>query len=174
MKKTLLALSLSAVCILGIAMPSHHGALTQLPAVEAKMLFTQMADKATLTPVAGHPNMAVLTLHHVGRDTTWFTDRPHRYAGVMRTAEFAHRWQAGAWHFVKNHPNANLVATEGLDHSSVYTISHPHYDHHDHSLTYRVRAIGHTQIAHHKLVLHDVALFVDSANSRCIPGFGCV
>ena len=78
------------------------------PVPHADFLFVQTSkrmrfDKAT--------NM--LTLDDVSSVTTFFSDRPERIAGNMRTADFVPFWSDGKNSFLSDPPNADISILEG-------------------------------------------------------------
>ena len=78
------------------------------PVAKADFLFVQSAramsfDKAT------HK----LTLHDVSPMTLFFSDRPERIAGNMKTAAFVPFWSTGTDSFLKDPPNADISILEG-------------------------------------------------------------
>lgn len=100
--------------ILFTAAPAFAGALVAARAADAKpvphadFLFVQTSkrmrfDKAT--------NM--LTLDDVSSVTTFFSDRPERIAGNMRTADFVSFWSDGKNSFLSDPPNADISILEG-------------------------------------------------------------
>jgi len=54
-----------------------------------------------------------LTLTGVSPATIYFTDRPERIAGNMRTADFVPFWSKGKDSFLKDPPNADISIVEG-------------------------------------------------------------
>ena len=77
-------------------------------ALHADFLFVQTSkrmrfDKAT--------NM--LTLDGVSSVTTFFSDRPQRIAGNMKTADFVPFWSEGKNSFLSDPPNADISVLEG-------------------------------------------------------------
>ena len=78
------------------------------PAKQADFLFVQTAngmtfDKATNT----------LTLQGVSPVTVFFTDRPERIAGNMKTSAFVPFWSEGKNSFLSDPPNADISIVEG-------------------------------------------------------------
>ena len=67
-------------------------------------LFVQTADQADLTDTG-------LVLLGVNPQTAWFTDRPVRESGQVRTAEFISLWDEGRNSFSDDPPNADLTCT---------------------------------------------------------------
>jgi len=86
------------------AMPEAAVATTK----QADFLFVQTArgvsfDKAT----------SKLTLHDVSPITLFFSDRPDRIAGNMKTTAFVPFWSTGKDSFLSDPPNADVSILEG-------------------------------------------------------------
>ena len=71
------------------------------PAGPVEVLFVQSSSGAVLTE-------STLTLTGVRQETGWFTDRPYREGGWMRTARFVRGWDEGRRPFSETPPNAAL------------------------------------------------------------------
>jgi hypothetical protein len=101
---------MTAAALMAAAAPIKS-ALAQAPADGAKQadfLFVQTAkgmtfDKATMK----------LTLQGVSPITVFFSDRPERIAGNMRTAAFVPFWSKGKDSFLSDAPNADISILEG-------------------------------------------------------------
>jgi hypothetical protein len=74
----------------------------------ADFLFVQTADAVTFDKATSK-----LTLVDVGTSTLFFTDRPERIAGNMKTAAFVPFWSKGQDSFLSDPPNADLSILEG-------------------------------------------------------------
>ena len=74
----------------------------------ADFLFVQTARRMTFDRAANR-----LTLHDVSPVTLFFSDRPDRIAGNMRTAAFVPFWSRGRDSFLSDPPNADLSIVEG-------------------------------------------------------------
>ncbi|BDG70456.1 hypothetical protein [Roseomonas fluvialis] len=74
----------------------------------ADFLFVQTARRMTFDRTASR-----LTLHEVSPVTLFFSDRPDRIAGNMRTAAFVPFWSQGRDSFLSDPPNADLSIVEG-------------------------------------------------------------
>ena len=74
----------------------------------ADFLFVQTARRMTFERGAGR-----LVLHDVSPVTLFFSDRPDRIAGNMRTAAFVPFWSKGRDSFLADPPNADLSIVEG-------------------------------------------------------------
>lgn len=70
----------------------------------AEYLFVQTSDGAVLTG-------STLTLRGISPQTGWFSDRPYREAGQIRTEEFLAYWDEGEDSFADDPPNADLACT---------------------------------------------------------------
>jgi hypothetical protein len=71
---------------------------------EPELLFVQTANSAVLTD-------SRLTLTGINPNTGWFTDRPYREAGQVRTEEFLTLWDEGENSFADDPPNADFTCT---------------------------------------------------------------
>ena len=78
------------------------------PAKQADFLFVQTANSMTFDKANGR-----LTLHGVSPVTVFFSDRPERIAGNMRTAAFVPFWSEGKDSFLSDPPNADISIIEG-------------------------------------------------------------
>lgn len=74
----------------------------------ADFLFVQTARRISFDRAANR-----LTLHDVSPVTLFFSDRPDRIAGNMRTAAFVPFWSQGRDSFLSDPPNADLSILEG-------------------------------------------------------------
>ena len=103
-------LFLSAIALLAFTAPLSLSASEAAPAKTAKQadfLFVQTAksvsfDKAT----------SKLTLHDVSSTTLFFSDRPERIAGNMKTSAFVPFWSTGKDSFLSDPPNADISILE--------------------------------------------------------------
>jgi hypothetical protein len=75
---------------------------------QADFLFVQTARRMTFDRATSR-----LTLHEVSPVTLFFSDRPDRIAGNMRTAAFVPFWSQGRDSFLSDPPNADLSIVEG-------------------------------------------------------------
>jgi hypothetical protein len=139
------------------------------PADAVQILYTQMADSATMEKDPANKDKYKLVLHNVHHRTLWFSDRPQRKAGTMTTENFVKSWSQGQNSFAKDNPNANMISVEDSAHKvsahmdGVFTLSNPVYNAKDHTLSYDVSNV------YKKLVMNDqsaqlqqVTLFIDS------------
>ncbi|MEO3475942.1 hypothetical protein AAFN86_29125 [Roseomonas sp. CAU 1739] len=74
----------------------------------ADFLFVQTARRMSFDRAANR-----LTLHDVSPVTLFFSDRPDRIAGNMRTAAFVPFWSQGRDSFLSDPPNADMSIVEG-------------------------------------------------------------
>jgi hypothetical protein len=90
--------------LLAVALVPGSGAQTPAPkqaaAETVELLFVQNS-------VAGSYDGKTLTLNGVG-PTIFFSDRPQRVTGQVRTGEFIGHWDKGSDNFGENPPNASL------------------------------------------------------------------
>jgi hypothetical protein len=75
---------------------------------KADFLFVQSAENMSLDPDTNK-----LTLKNVSPVTVFFTDRPERIAGNMKTAKFVPFWSEGKDSFKSDPPNADLSILDG-------------------------------------------------------------
>lgn len=67
-----------------------------------------------------------LTLEQASPVTVFFSDRPERIAGNMKTAEFIPFWSEGKDSFLSDPPNADISILEGTDlHQVVAVLQDP-------------------------------------------------
>lgn len=75
---------------------------------QADFLFVQTAKRMRFDPEA-----AIVTLEGVSPVTLFFSDRPDRIAGNMRTATFVPFWSTGKDSFLSDPPNADISLVNG-------------------------------------------------------------
>jgi len=78
------------------------------PAKQADFLFVQTAKSMSFDKSTNK-----LTLDGVSSTTLFFSDRPERIAGNMKTAAFVPFWSKGKDSFLKDPPNADVSILEG-------------------------------------------------------------
>jgi hypothetical protein len=78
------------------------------PAKQADFLFVQTAKGMTFDKSTNK-----LTLEGVSPITIFFTDRPERVAGHMKTTAFVPFWSTGKDSFLSDPPNADVSILEG-------------------------------------------------------------
>lgn len=76
----------------------------------ADFLFVQTADAMSYDKATNK-----LTLVDIATSTLFFTDRPERIAGNMKTAAFVPFWNTGKDSFLSDPPNADLSILEGKE-----------------------------------------------------------
>jgi hypothetical protein len=101
----LLAASATAVAAVAAKPGASHAAEDM-----ADFLFVQTADGMTFDKATNK-----LTLNGVAGTTLFFTDRPERIAGNMKTAAFVPFWSTGKDSFLSDPPNADLSIIEGKE-----------------------------------------------------------
>lgn len=77
-------------------------------AKQADFLFVQTSRGMSFDKATGR-----LTLHDVSPITLFFSDRPDRIAGNMKTAAFVPFWSTGKDSFLSDPPNADISILEG-------------------------------------------------------------
>jgi len=87
---------------------------TDQPGTKVELLFVQNA-------ASGSFDGKTLTLNGVG-PTLYFSDRPERIAGQVRTSDFVGRWTKGADNFAASPPNATLSVFGAKEVSSVVVV----------------------------------------------------
>ena len=87
-------------------------ALAQTPE-KADFLFVQSAKGLTFDSATNK-----LTLTGISPVTVYFTDRPERIAGNMKTTSFIPFWSKGKDSFKSDPPNADISLLEGQTHSN--------------------------------------------------------
>lgn len=95
---------------LAVTMP-FQAARAEAPAQAAKQadfLFVQSAKGMSFDNATQK-----LTLHDVSPITLFFSDRPERIAGNMKTVAFVPFWSTGTDSFLKDPPNADISILEG-------------------------------------------------------------
>jgi hypothetical protein len=105
-RRKFIAAALAAPLVpLGSAMAQ---AVKEQPAKQADFLFVQTAKSMSFDKSANK-----LTLEGVSPVTLFFSDRPERIAGNMRTTAFVPFWSTGKDSFLKDPPNADVSILEG-------------------------------------------------------------
>jgi len=99
------------VAVLLTSAASLRSALAQskaTPAKQADFLFVQTAQGMTFDT-----STSTLTLQGVSPITVFFSDRPERIAGNMKTAAFVPFWSKGKESFLSDAPNADVSILDG-------------------------------------------------------------
>ena len=106
-RRTFMAAALVAP-MLPAASAVAQGVKEQEQAKQADFLFVQTAKRMSFDKSTNK-----LTLHGISSTTLFFSDRPERIAGNMKTATFVPFWSKGKDSFLKDPPNADLSILEG-------------------------------------------------------------
>jgi hypothetical protein len=105
-RRTFIAAALAAPVVpLGFAMAQPA---KEQSAKEADFLFVQTAKAMTFDKSTNK-----LTLDGISPVTLFFSDRPERIAGNMKTTAFVPFWSKGKDSFLKDPPNADVSILEG-------------------------------------------------------------
>ena len=104
-RRTFIAAALAAPAVpLGSAMAQA----VKEPAKQADFLFVQTAKSMSFDKSTNK-----LTLDGVSSTTLFFSDRPERIAGNMKTTAFVPFWSTGKDSFLSDPPNADVSIVEG-------------------------------------------------------------
>jgi hypothetical protein len=125
-------LAASAVAVAAASLKSGPG----LAAGDtADFLFVQTADAMTYDRATSR-----LTLVDAATSTLFFSDRPERIAGNMKTAAFVPFWSTGKDSFLSDPPNADLSILDGKElRQVVVVLRDPRLDGND--LSYAIEVI---------------------------------
>jgi hypothetical protein len=149
----------AAVCgmvlsFVAVGLVLHSRAQTQpapradQPSTKVELLFVQNA-------ASGNFDGKTLTMKGVG-PTLFFSDRPERIAGQVRTSDFVGHWTKGADNFAANPPNATLSIFGAKEVSSVVVVlTNPKLDRN--TLSYTVKVLEGKPPASFK----EASLFID-------------
>jgi len=153
--------SLAAAAAFALA-ASLLGAITFATAAEEKkadFLFVQSAKSMSFDPDTNK-----LTLENVSPVTVFFTDRPERIAGNMKTAAFVPFWSEGKDSFKSDPPNADIsIVEEKTLKQTVVELQDPVLD--GDSLTYTIKVLkGELPAAG-----TDVSVFIDIIGRPLTP-----
>lgn len=125
----------------------------------ADFLFVQTAKGMTFDA-----ETKTLTLVGVAPTTLFFSDRPERIAGNMRTADFVPFWSEGADSFLSDPPNADVSILEGGElKEAVVVLMDPRLDGAD--LAYTVKMVEGELPAS----AEEVSLFIDVIGMPLTP-----
>jgi hypothetical protein len=100
--------SFVAATLAASSLASLRSAFAQEPPKQADFLFVQSSKAMTFDKSTNK-----LTLTGVTPMTLFFTDRPERVAGNMKTTAFIPFWSEGKDSFKSNPPNADVSILEG-------------------------------------------------------------
>jgi len=100
----------AAAALLTLAVPFQPAMAetTARTTKQADFLFVQTARGMSFDKASGK-----LTLHDVSPITLFFSDRPDRIAGNMKTTAFVPFWSTGKDSFLSDPPNADISVLEG-------------------------------------------------------------
>ncbi len=126
---------------------------------EADFLFVQSAKGMTFNKTTNK-----LTLTGVSPVTVFFTDRPERIAGNMKTAAFIPFWSEGRDSFKSNPPNADVSIVEGKSLKQIVVVLEDPVLRGG-NLTYTVRVLEGTMPAKGA----DVSVFIDIIGRPLTP-----
>jgi len=99
----------------------------------------------------------LLTLSDISPQTVFFSDRPERVAGNMRTVDFVPFWSDGKNSFLKDPPNADVsIFVNGTLQQIVAELTDPHLN--GDTLTYTVARVLQGTFP---VRANDVAVFID-------------
>jgi hypothetical protein len=104
-RRTFIAAALAAPAV---PLASAVAQTVKEPAKQADFLFVQTAKGMTFDKSTNK-----LTLEGVSPITIFFTDRPERIAGHMKTTAFVPFWSTGKDSFLSDPPNADVSILEG-------------------------------------------------------------
>jgi hypothetical protein len=104
-RRTFIAAALAAPMVPRVAALAQAA---KAPAKQADFLFVQTSKGMTFDKATNK-----LTLEGVSTVTLFFSDRPERIAGNMRTARFVPFWSSGKNSFLSDPPNADVSILEG-------------------------------------------------------------
>lgn len=138
------------------------------------VMFIQMADNGSVTPIADRPGYYLLTLNGVKPYIGYFSDRPARVSGLYPTPQFADKWQdsKGKDSFNKMPPNAALSALRNDWFSKKIVglplqLTEPHYDASKQTMTYTVQLLPGVSTKLPIKNMDQVALFIDDYCVSC-------
>jgi len=99
---------IATTAIAASALAAIKSAFAQEPPKQADFLFVQSSKSMTFDKATNK-----LTLTGVSPMTLFFTDRPERIAGNMKTTAFIPFWSEGKDNFKSDPPNADVSILEG-------------------------------------------------------------
>ena len=98
----------AALAVPALPLASVTAQTAKEPAKQADFLFVQTAKGVSFDKSTNK-----LTLEGVSSTTLFFSDRPERIAGNMKTTAFVPFWSTGKDSFLKDPPNADVSILEG-------------------------------------------------------------
>jgi hypothetical protein len=115
-----------------------HGRVQAQPAPRADQPSTKVELLFVQNAASGNFDGRTLTLKGVG-PTLFFSDRPERIAGQVRTSDFVGHWTKGADNFSANPPNATLSIFGAKEVSSIVVVlTNPKLDRNTLSYTVKI------------------------------------
>lgn len=150
-------LKTSALCLVAVICCSWASP----PAVAQAKAPPQVQFVQTATSVSFKEG--VLTLNNAAPMTVFFSDRPERLTGQIRTDQFAKLWTEGSHSFRKDPPNALLSVfnSNGRPTQAVLVLSNPRVE--GKNISYDVRTLKGDVPAQGA----ESALFIDSGDTPC-------
>ena len=149
-----------------LCMAASALAMSRVPAVQAAPTSTQ-ADFLFVQSAKGmifDGSSGALTLTDVSPVTFFFSDRPERIAGNMKTAAFVPFWSQGKNSFLSDPPNADISLLEGDKLQQFVVVLQDPMLRRD-SLTYKIRVLEGKIPARGA----DVSLFIDIIGMPLTP-----
>ena len=172
MKKTLTTLFLLTAASLSTAAFAQSTTTTNANCKSVSLLFVQVADDATLTPIKDKAGTYELNLDGVKNFVGYFSDRPARISGLYPTSKFIARWDADNKpdSFNKVPPNVALHAVSTGPFSTKIVnlplqLSQPTYDVKTKTLHYTAQVLPGVKVKVPTDKLENVTLFIDSYNA---------
>lgn len=126
-----------------------------------RFLYVQNAGSMTLSD-------GRLTMKNVSPVTLFFSDRPKRIAGQMRTQAFVNHWGKGTNSFKATPPNATVSVFQGATRitDAIIEISEPQFD--GTNLSYKAKIL----LGERPSEGGELYLFIDSGDAACDVGDG--
>jgi hypothetical protein len=136
-----------------------------LPAIaqndKPRFLYVQNAQSMTLSD-------GTLTLKNVSPLTLFFSDRPKRIAGHMRTEDFIKHWNTGTNSFKASPPNATIAVFRDANHitDGIVELSDPKVN--GPNLSFKVKLL----LGKLPAEADELSVFIDSGDAACDVGDG--
>ena len=149
----------AALAVPALPLASAAAQTSQEQAKQADFLFVQTAKSMSFDKSTNK-----LTLEGVSSTTLFFSDRPERIAGNMKTTAFVPFWSTGKDSFLKDPPNADVSIVEGDKlRQVVVVLQAPELK--DDNLTYTVKVLQGDMPAKGA----DVSVFIDIIGMPLTP-----
>lgn len=133
----------------------------------SSLLFVQIAKSASLTPISKEANTYKLTLKNVEPFTSYFTDRPDRHTGLIRTHQFIKHWNHQK-DYAQTPPNVAIESSilKSREHfNKIFELSNPIYDAKNNTVTYQAKLLDKSLLNKNTsstpIMLGYVVLFID-------------